>query len=70
MDFAKFFIFSLQLLSEANTTISALREQLGSLNQSGGGEKETASSRLQDSTGQLQAILSLFLSLILPNSNP
>lgn len=44
------------MLSEANTTISALQEQLGSLNRSTGGVKETASSRLQDSTGQLQVI--------------
>lgn len=71
MDFAKFFIFPLQLLSEANTTISTLQEQLGSLNQSAGGEKETTSSRLQDSTGQFQAIQPVaFLLLILPNSNP
>ncbi|TMS12229.1 DNA repair protein RAD51-like protein B [Larimichthys crocea] len=45
---------SQQLLSEANTTISALRQQLSSLAQSAGGVKETLTSRLQDSTGQLQ----------------
>ncbi|XP_031179755.1 centromere-associated protein E isoform X10 [Sander lucioperca] len=40
---------SQQLLSEANTTISALKEQLST-----SGVKETVSSRLQDSTEQLQ----------------
>ncbi|XP_073334857.1 centromere-associated protein E [Pagrus major] len=40
---------SQQLLSEANSTISALQEQLSTR-----GVKETISSRLQDSTGQLQ----------------
>ncbi|XP_032399570.1 centromere-associated protein E [Etheostoma spectabile] len=45
---------SQQLLSEANTTISALKEQLSSLVQSTSGVKETVSSRLQDSTEQLQ----------------
>ncbi|XP_039980620.1 centromere-associated protein E isoform X2 [Xiphias gladius] len=43
-----------QLLSEANTTISALREQLSSLDQHATGVKETVSSRLLDSTVQLQ----------------
>ncbi|XP_026197347.1 centromere-associated protein E isoform X2 [Anabas testudineus] len=43
-----------QLLSEANTTISSLREQLGSLDQNTEPVKETLSSRLQESTGQLQ----------------
>lgn len=47
------FIFH-QLLSDANTTIAALQEQLGTLNQSGTAAKETLSSQLQDSTGQLQ----------------
>ncbi|XP_039638282.1 centromere-associated protein E isoform X3 [Perca fluviatilis] len=45
---------SQQLLSDANTTISALKEQLSSLDQSTSGVKETVSSRLQDSTEQLQ----------------
>eukprot|EP00064_Thunnus_orientalis_P011023 superscaffoldBa00001553_g11053 len=45
---------SQQLLSDANTTISALREQLSSLDQSTSDVKKTASSRLQDSTLQLQ----------------
>ncbi|XP_070705808.1 centromere-associated protein E [Pempheris klunzingeri] len=43
-----------QLLSEANTTIAELREQLSKLDESSSGDKEAASSRLQDSTGQLQ----------------
>jgi len=46
--------FLLQLLSEANATISALREQLSGLDRSAAVAKETASSRLQDSTGQIQ----------------
>ncbi|XP_034755782.1 centromere-associated protein E [Etheostoma cragini] len=45
---------SQQLLSEANSTISALKEQLSSLVQSTSGVKETVTSRLQDSTEQLQ----------------
>ncbi|XP_047439453.1 LOW QUALITY PROTEIN: centromere-associated protein E-like [Mugil cephalus] len=44
---------SQQLLSEANVTISALREQLSSLEKVSGA-KEVESSRLQESTGQLQ----------------
>ncbi|KAI3364122.1 hypothetical protein L3Q82_010799, partial [Scortum barcoo] len=44
----------LTLLSEANATISALREQLSNLHQNTSGVEETASSQLQDSTGQLQ----------------
>ncbi|XP_028262364.1 centromere-associated protein E isoform X2 [Parambassis ranga] len=43
-----------QLLSESNTTISALREQLGSSQQSTSAVKAAESSQLQDSTGQLQ----------------
>nr|XP_046266275.1 centromere-associated protein E isoform X5 [Scatophagus argus] len=51
---------SQQLLSDANTSISALREQLSSLSQSTSGVKGVASSRLQDSTGQLQEGLRKF----------
>lgn len=43
-----------QLLGDANTTIAALQEQLGTLSQSASAAKETASSRLHYSTGQLQ----------------
>lgn len=46
-----FFPVSFQLLSKANSTISALQEQLSTR-----GVKETISSRLQDSTAQLQVI--------------
>ncbi|KAM7367519.1 hypothetical protein PAMP_013810 [Pampus punctatissimus] len=45
---------SQQLLSDANATISTLREQLSSLDQSTSVVKKAASSRLQDSTLQLQ----------------
>lgn len=44
-----FLLFMFQLLSEVNTTVSGLRQQLGS-----SVVKETASSRLQESTLQLQ----------------
>ncbi|KAM9840829.1 centromere-associated protein E [Aulostomus maculatus] len=43
-----------QLLIEANTTISVLKEQLSTLDQSTSGVKKTVSSRLEDSTLQLQ----------------
>ncbi|XP_071334455.1 centromere-associated protein E isoform X8 [Trachinotus anak] len=43
-----------QLLAEANTIISALREQLSSLDQGPTTVKETLSSRLHHSAGQLQ----------------
>ncbi|XP_022620519.1 centromere-associated protein E [Seriola dumerili] len=43
-----------QSLSEANTTVSALREQLSSLDQGTTGVKETLSSRMHSSTEQLQ----------------
>ncbi|XP_071755303.2 centromere-associated protein E [Centroberyx gerrardi] len=53
-----------QLLSEANTTISVLKEQLTSLDQSSNDVKEPTagglSSRLQDSTLQLQESFSRF----------
>ncbi|XP_045915972.1 centromere-associated protein E [Micropterus dolomieu] len=45
---------SQQLLSETNTTVSALREQLSSLDHSTSGVKDTGSSRLQDSAEKLQ----------------
>ncbi|XP_038582387.1 centromere-associated protein E isoform X2 [Micropterus salmoides] len=45
---------SQQLLSETNTTVSALREQLSSLDHSTSGVKDTVSSRLQDSAEKLQ----------------
>ncbi|XP_023132106.2 centromere-associated protein E isoform X2 [Amphiprion ocellaris] len=45
---------SQQLLSEANTTISAFREQFSASQQSSGEVKETISSWLQNSTEQLQ----------------
>lgn len=55
-----FLSLSSQLLSEANTTISVLREQLSSLDQSSDANKEAKSielsSRLQDSTQKLQVI--------------
>ncbi|XP_051265823.1 centromere-associated protein E isoform X4 [Dicentrarchus labrax] len=55
---------SQQLLSEANTTISALKEQLSTLDQNTSGVTETASSRLQVSTGQLQESFRRFQHLI------
>ncbi|XP_056283433.1 centromere-associated protein E [Pseudoliparis swirei] len=55
---------SQQLLSEANATISALREQLSGLDRSAAVAKETASSRLQESTGQIQKSLRKFQSFI------
>lgn len=45
-----FFVFS-QLLVEANSTISVLRDQLGSVS-----ESQVMSSRLEDTTAQIQVI--------------
>lgn len=53
------FYFYFQLLSEANATISALREQLSRSEPSTSGAKELLSSRLQDSTTQLEVTASL-----------
>ncbi|XP_006796327.2 centromere-associated protein E [Neolamprologus brichardi] len=53
-----------QLLSEANATISALREQLSRSEPSTSGAKELLSSRLQDSTTQLEESFKRFQQFI------
>ncbi|XP_041660515.1 centromere-associated protein E isoform X2 [Cheilinus undulatus] len=60
---------SQQLLNEANKTISALKDQLSSLDQSSSRPRESAASRLQESTDQLQEWFRKFQLLIDMGSN-